>query len=1402
MAALLLRDRLCQARRRVLAMSRVAAGSDPVSRGATIAGRYVIEGVLGEGGMACVYAVLDKSTDTRLALKRLKADARPTEVRLFEHEYRILAGLRHPCIVEVYDFGVDAEGAYYTMELVDGRDLRERAPVDWRTACGYLRDAASILGLLHARRLVHRDLGPRNLIEARGGRLKLIDFGALAEFGKAREIAGTPPFIAPEAITTGQLDQRSDMFALGALGYWLITGSHAFPAREVADLPQVWRREPLPASVVVAQIGSDLLEVPPGEIDDLIGTLLRIDPKERISSTAELIDRLNAIAGLPPEAADIAIQGYLQSQVFVGRMNERAEVTGALARARDGRGAVVLVEADGGMGRSRFIQELVPIAQVERALTLVASAGGRRRPYALAERLLAQLHRAAPHETARLCEAHAAVLTPLSALPTGPSGSAIAPSARIDGEAGARLRLQRALLDVFTGVAREHFVAIFVDDLQEVDEESRAFLTALAYHAPGLRLCLVTTAREAEQTQSPSIATLRRIAKRLRLPPLAAEETRHLLRSVFGEVAYLDRLAERLHRVSQGNPAHCLELAQYLVHTRVARYVEGTWTLPTELPLESLPRTRRAGLLSELDRLPRAARSLAGVMSVPHRGSWTVEEAAAAADSSTDVTRESLDVLVRAGVLRAAEEEYVFSHEDLRESFYGEVGAEDRRAIHARLGRLLERRAGSDDVGDGIAACVHFARAGKLTRVHSLFESTFAQVLTMEPQRSARYAKRVEELCRLLREMKQDDYALAGPLAVLSMCGYFADRRYAIRYGQLSIETSQAILRLDLARKLSPWVGRKLALYMALGVAGIAVAFRRRRSLSLQLHIHALLYAASTLAGVAAVCIDPVRAARYAAAIEPFTALGRDHAATLIHDFSALLSLQVSDRPAKGMAAMKAMIERLESPQPVRELTDMIRSSYHAAAYMSVGILAARRDDPEALTIADKLEHFSPLYAMVADHIRATFYEGQGDVESAASARHKMEVHAVQLGSAWQVETWAPIDVVATAIRTNNASDMKRAAEGLGRLTAELPSIEIHELNARISYFVLRAQYAQALELAANSNETPFASVGWTRTQGILARAHNALGRYEDARRICLDALSQSDPEDSSYTVMSLGAHLELAVAEAGLGHFEPAHARLAKLLAQHEPNQSAITLGSIHETRARVSLLEKSFDDARAHLERAVSLYDTVDVPSLVEHARALGREIHRAARPNGPGPESESRVPDLKQLTTRAQVMLRRRAAAGSSARACLDVALAFSEADDGFLIVASHDGQAVTCVGREDPPAEILAWAKDLLARWNEATVVLPDTEDAPTAVVEKGTRTVIEVTVPRSTEAPADLRRAIGNANYLAVELWGVDKRRPMAIAALVIGSSDDYPVAPHDGVLKTIAAYLDANRAAG
>ncbi|HTV20625.1 MAG TPA: serine/threonine-protein kinase, partial [Polyangiaceae bacterium] len=596
--------------------------------------RYVVEASLASGGMGSVYRVRDQVSGRLLALKRLLPGSSSTAATLFRREYHTLARLRHPRIIEVYDYGVDARGPYYTMELLDGQDLRALAPLSYRKACLYLRDVASSLSLLHAQRVLHRDLTPANVRVTSDGRCKLIDFGALAPFGVAEALVGTPPYVPPEALRGLPLDQRADLFSLGALAYFLLTKKNAYPARSLYELESVWARRPAPPSARLAELDEpkpELAEIP-ATLDELVMSLLSADPLARPASAAEVIDRLDVIAQLDEDSEPTVAQSYLSSARLTGRTSELARAKQLASQALERRGAALVIEHDTGSGATRLLTELGLEARVLGLTVLQVDADVHRGPFAIAKAMAQKLAGALPQQARHAATADVLALGWLDTPSPDKAGPNLPPVDVTAAPGLWRVRVQAALERWFLDVADAKPLAIVVDNFQRVDEGSAALLALLAVAAPRHPLVIAVAQRKDEAALAPGISRrLLDAAERISLSALSLDESCALVASLFGDVPNVERVGRWLHRIASGYPHHLMELARYLVAHGLARYIDGTWVLPRELP-PGLPARFEDTLDARLATLSASAFGLASALSV-HEGPLSLELCASLSES-------------------------------------------------------------------------------------------------------------------------------------------------------------------------------------------------------------------------------------------------------------------------------------------------------------------------------------------------------------------------------------------------------------------------------------------------------------------------------------------------------------------------------------------------------------------------------------------------------------------------------------------------------------------------------------------------------------------------------------------------------------------------------------------------
>jgi serine/threonine protein kinase len=290
-------------------------------------GSYQLVELLGRGGMGEVWRAKHRLLARGAAIKLIRPELLGAGshaeaynmLRRFEREAQATAALSSPHTIQVFDFGATADQTfYYVMELLDGRDLqslvREFGPIPAARVLFLLRQVCHSLAEAHTRGLIHRDVTPSNIYVCRRGLdydfVKVLDFG-LVKFNGRRSLepvpssrlhktTGTPAFMAPEIILGAEIDQRVDVYAIGCVAYYLLTGQPVFEATTPRDLFAMHlQATPIPPS--------HRTEMPISrELDALVLSCLAKDPRHRPQDAAAVLEMLAHCHSSEPWDSEVA----------------------------------------------------------------------------------------------------------------------------------------------------------------------------------------------------------------------------------------------------------------------------------------------------------------------------------------------------------------------------------------------------------------------------------------------------------------------------------------------------------------------------------------------------------------------------------------------------------------------------------------------------------------------------------------------------------------------------------------------------------------------------------------------------------------------------------------------------------------------------------------------------------------------------------------------------------------------------------------------------------------------------------------------------------------------------------------------------------------------------------------
>jgi serine/threonine protein kinase len=265
-----------------------------VEAGHVLGERYRVVSLLGTGGMGQVFRVEDARSGQALALKVLRpVDTDDTDrVRRFQREIQVLTRIQHPAVLHILDWGESPAGLYFVTELVDGEDLkmaiRRRGAWPPAEAAALGATLAEALAAAHAQGVVHRDVKPNNVMIARDGSVRLLDFGLARGAGidvttltRTGTILGTPGYMSPEQFDATGVDERSDLYSLGVVLYETLTGRLPFRGHTPIAIALAHKTEPPP-------LPRALRPGIPAWLERVVLRCLEKDPARRYASAAEL----------------------------------------------------------------------------------------------------------------------------------------------------------------------------------------------------------------------------------------------------------------------------------------------------------------------------------------------------------------------------------------------------------------------------------------------------------------------------------------------------------------------------------------------------------------------------------------------------------------------------------------------------------------------------------------------------------------------------------------------------------------------------------------------------------------------------------------------------------------------------------------------------------------------------------------------------------------------------------------------------------------------------------------------------------------------------------------------------------------------------------------------------------
>ena len=719
-------------------------------------GRYQVKRFLGEGGKKRVYLAHDTLLDREVAFALIKIEGLDEAGRSrIQREAQAMGRLgSHQHIVTVFDLGQEADQPYMVTELMGGRDVEwviesaEDHRLPMRQAIKIAQETCLGLEFTHGRGIVHRDLKPGNVWLTTEGVAKIGDFGLAVALDRSRlttegMMVGTVSYMPPEQAMGGEVTPQSDLYSMGAMLYEMVTGRPPFLGDDsVAIIGQHINTPPVAPTWHNGQC--------PRPLDALILRLLAKDPSERPESATDVLSALDAIDLNADVGATHASSlqedphplDSLAGGVFVGRQREMGELKACLEDSLSGRGRLVTLVGEPGIGKTRTAQELATYAGLRGAQVLWGRSYEEQgvppywpwvqaiRSY-VREREPEQLRSEMGAGAADIAEVVSDVRERLPDLQPVPQ---LEPDQ-------ARFRLFDSISAFLKTASQRQPLVLVLDDLHWADQPSLLLLQFVARELGGARLLLIGTYRDVELSRQHPLAEAlgelnrERLFQRVLLRGLTQEDVGHFIEMTSGNSTPRG-LVDAVHSQTEGNPLFVTEVVRLLAQEGALTPDPGrggSRTAPTGTEGDSwtirIPEGVREVIGRRLNRLSQRCNEALTVASILGREFTMAQLRPLVEEVSEDRLFEVLEEALASRVIEELPQSvgrYQFTHALIQETLAAELSLTRRVRLHGRIAEALEELYGADAGAHAAELAHHFAQAEAVVGTEKLVRYSLA----------------------------------------------------------------------------------------------------------------------------------------------------------------------------------------------------------------------------------------------------------------------------------------------------------------------------------------------------------------------------------------------------------------------------------------------------------------------------------------------------------------------------------------------------------------------------------------------------------------------------------------------------------------------------------------------------